>query len=400
MQSNKKPVRLIILLATLAAFAPMSTDIYLPSLPTLKAIFNTSAANVQLTLSLFFVAYAIMQLVWGPLSDRLGRKAVTLSGLAIFLISSLGCALAPNIETLIVARLFQAIGACAGIVMAFAMTRDTFSDEQLAGVLSIVITINALAPVIAPIIGSNLLSAFNWQAPFYFLCIYAFILLIACSLKSETHPAENRKPLPARQLWHANLEQLLNKPFLLAMLAVSVSFCSLFAFISSSSFIYISIYHTSANTYGGLFALNACGLMLGTFFLAKIKRHLSHTYITPAALGLMLIGALLMLMMIALAPHSIWSIAIPNLISTVGFGIIFPEMTAFAMQNIVAYTGIASSLLGSCRFIMASIIAYLMGFIIHNNAYPLAITMLCCTMLTGIFLYLLKNSSQQAQKKA
>jgi len=388
MSFNKKLPFMVIYLAALAAFPPFSTDIYLASMPTIQQFFQTSAALVQWTLSLFFIGFALAQLLWGPLSDRIGRKKVIFLGVSIYFLASLLCAWSHNIYFLIVARLLQAIGACSGVVMAMAIVKDSFPEHtQMSKILSIMLGTMAIAPMVAPIIGSFLLVHINWQANFYFLAIYALLLLIASIFFAESHPAKMRKPLPMNQLLKAYGQQISCPTFLLATLATATNFSVMFAFIAASPLIYIKIYHLPAGLFGYFFVINASSLLLANFSLNRLRKHQFNTQkIISLAVAMVTLGAIVMFAVIYMGGSSIWNIALPAFLVTYGVGILYPELTACALQNIVAYTGIASSLLGTIRFILAGFISMLMGIAINTSALPLAIVMLILGGFTGLLM--------------
>ncbi len=384
---KKKNIILVIYLAALAAFAPFSTDIYLASMPTIQKAFNTSIANVQLTLSLFFVSFAIAQLFWGPLSDRIGRNAVIFFGVTIFIFGSLLCAWSHTISLLIIARIIQAIGASSGVVMAIAIVKDSYPDpKEMSKILSGMLSVMILAPMIAPIIGSYMLVHISWQSNFYFLAIYGVVLILGAFFVEESYPKLSRKPLPINKLFHAYLEQAKFPPFLLAALAVSTNFSVMFAFISSSSFIYINIYQLETHLFGYFFAINASALIFGSLSLNKLKKRFSDSQIIFTAALISLIGAIMMLMAIHFDPKSIWSIVVPSFVVTYGVGILYPELMSQALKNVVAYNGLASSLAGTCRFTLAAGIGFCMGIIITDSALPLAIIMLTLNIFTVIFM--------------
>ena len=395
MIKSKNSTLFIIYLAGVVAFAPFSTDIYLASMPTIQRLFGTSAAEVQLTLSLFFVGFAIAQLLWGPLSDRIGRKPVLFIGISIYIVGSIMCGLSNTISLLIFSRIIQSIGACSGIVVGMAIVKDQFPDPIIMSkVLSRMMGVVIVAPVIAPIIGSYLLVRFNWQSNFYFLALYGVILFISTCFVNETYPKEIRKPLPLKKLSHAYTEQINCLPFLLVVLAVSTNFCVLFSFISSSSFIYLQIYHLPIHLYGYFFAFNATAIIVGSFSLPKLKDVFKDKHIVFSAILISLFGSLLMLFLIHIKQHSIWSVAIPSFIVSFGVGVLFPELTSYALKNVVSYTGIASSLLGSIRFVLAGGTGFLMGFVITNSAMPLAISMITLNILTlTAMIYYFKKSA-------
>ena len=389
MYLNNKFFIMIIYLAAMAASPPFSTDVYLASMPNIAHVFHTSSTHVQLTLSLFFIGFALAQLFWGPLSDRIGRKPVVFWGLLIYFIASLLCAWSTNITFLILARILQAVGACSGVVVAMAIVKDSFPEHvTMSKVLSIMLSVMMIAPMIAPVIGSFLLMHFNWRANFYFLAIYAFLLILAAFFFHESYPVDIRKPLPINSLLQAYVEQIKCRRFLLATFAVSTNFSVMFAFIASSPFIYINLYHLSPGLFGYFFAFNASALIFGNISLSQLKKcQFTTQKIIIFAVIISILGALSMLLAIILGINSIWEVTIPAFIATYGAGILYAELTTCVLQNVVAYTGIASSLLGVHRFVLAGFISLLMGLIIHGTAWPLGVVMLILSCLTGISMW-------------
>lgn len=384
---NHHRIIFIIFLSTIAAFAPFSTDIYLASMPIIQKEMHASVAQVQLTLSLFFIGFALAQLFWGPLSDRIGRKKTILIGVIVYIIGSLSCALSQNIFMLIFARLVQSIGACVGIVMALAIIRDCFSETgNMSKMIAITMATAMAAPMVAPVLGSYLLVHFGWQANFYVLFGYGIFLLISTLFFAETYPENKRKPLPLNKLLLAYGQQLVHKPFLLTALASSTNFCMLFSFISSSSFVYINIYDLNPEYFGYFFGGNAIMLVLGNLMSNKFKKTLSKNKLIFVFLFIALIGAILMFLAVYLAPESIWSVVLPFFLVTYCIGVLYPELMSYPLEHVVAYTGIASSLVGTMRFTSASITAFFVGFIITVSALPLAVVIIILNIFTMVMM--------------
>ncbi len=393
LNARTKKLSLIVYLAALSAFAAFSTDAYLAAMPTIQRLFATSMANVQLTLSLFFIGFALAQLFWGPLSDRIGRKPVVLIGISIYVVASLLCAWSSSLEMLIFARLLQAIGACSGIVMALAMVRDFFPESrEMAKILSIITSIMILTPIVAPIVGSYLLVHINWHAIFYFLALYGLLLVIASCFLTESHPRAGRKPLPVNQLFSAYVSQFKFLPFLLAVIAISTNFSVLFSFISSASFIYIKIYHLPTKLFGYFFSVTACSLIFGSLSLHRLKSiGVNQSVIISVGLVLTLSASIGMYIAISMAPHSIWHVMVPSIAVCYGVGLLLPELTACALSHVVDYTGLASSLAGLVRYVIAAFVSFIMGIVINQTALPLAVVMIILSSLTFIamLIYLL-----------
>ncbi len=364
-------------LACLGVFAPISTDIYLSSMPIISQQMDASHAEIQLTLSVFFITFAFMQLLWGPLSDRFGRKPIVLIGLIIFIFGCVMAALSTSIHMLIWMRFFQALGACSGAVMTLAITKDLFPEKKsLTQVLRITISMVFIAPMIGPIIGSNLLAWFNWQANFYFLATYGVLLLIAATFVKESFPVEKRSPPMISSLLNSYWLQLKHPPFLFSTLAAATNFCVMFSFIAASPFIYINIYHVPKQYFGYLFAINASGLIIATL-LSRFLRNYNFDDKKILTLGLTIgmCGAMTMIITLSIWPDNLWSVAAPCYFATFGTGMLFAELNSFALHHAVKHTGITAALVGTGRYTVAGLTSILIGIIIHHSAMPLAFTM-------------------------
>src|SRR6185295_15298776 len=262
---------LTLLLALLTALGPVAVDMYLPSFPEIGRLLGASPAIVQLTLSLYMVAYAVGQIVYGPLSDRYGRIPVLRFALAVYCIASLACAAASNIEMLLTARAFQALGSSGAIVLARAIVRDLYSGARAGRELSLMGAIMALAPVCAPMIGGVLQSAFGWRS--HFILQIAFGLIAAFFVWRKL-PETLRNPTPGpfslRAIFAGYAEIMRNRAVLAYVGMLAVSFAGVFAWISGSSFVLQEIYGLSALAYGLAFAAASGGYLAGTALAARV----------------------------------------------------------------------------------------------------------------------------------
>jgi len=262
MPQVSNPSRLIVLLAALVAFGPLSIDMYLPSLPLIASDLQASQADIQLTISAFLVGLFFGMLFYGPLSDKFGRRKLLLGGITLYLVASIGCFLATSAEILIYARFLQALGAAAASVLARAIVRDLFPINEAARVLSLMHLVTMLATLIAPLVGGYLILLAGWRSLFIVLFVFAAIILLATSLKiPETHHGSSRGTSIAA-VFKAYLQILLQPLAVGYILCMSLTFAGMFAYITASPFVYIEYFGVSPQTYAWLFSLNIGGIIL------------------------------------------------------------------------------------------------------------------------------------------
>ena len=237
---------LALLLTTLVALGPLSTDLYLPALPGMTVTFATDVARVQLTLSVFLIGYAVAQLFYGPVSDRYGRRPAMLFGLVLYLLSSVACMLAPSVDALIAARFFQALGACAGPVLGRTIVRDVYGPVQAARVLAYISGAMAIAPMLGPVLGGWLTEWFGWRANFALLALYAAVqTAVVFRLLGESNAHKDPAATRPRRVLDNFRMLLAGESYPGYLLCVSFGYGALFSFISGSSFVLVGLYGLS-----------------------------------------------------------------------------------------------------------------------------------------------------------
>ncbi len=372
----------VLYLAILIAFAPFSTTMYLAAMPILKLDFQVSDLAVQLTLAVFFIGYPLGQLFWGPVSDRIGRKPAILIGSLFYVLASMLCAYAWNIEALVIGRFLQALGAAAGVVNALAIVRDRFVQrEQMLRVLTLMTAIMTIAPLVSPMIGSELLVYFHWQANFWFLSGYGMVVWLLTWLTRESYPRDKRQPLPISHLIGAYIEQACYRPFTWVALAVAANFCVMFAFVAASSFIYIHLYHVTDQHFGYVFSINVVGFILGSASLHLFKRYIALRKLLVVGMILALVGPALMLVLTHLF-DALWIVTISVFIATYGVGLVAPNLMSLALKHVVAYNGITAALVGTFRFTFAMVVSLAMGVLLVYGVLALALVMLFMGVLS------------------
>ncbi len=371
------------LLTTLVAFGPISTDMYLPSLPALVADFGSDVPTVQLTLSAFLVAFAVSMLAYGPLSDRFGRRPVLLGAITIYLLASIACALAPSIEWLIVARVLQAVGCCAGPVLGRAVVRDVYGRERSAAVLSYMGTAMALAPAIGPIAGGWLQVAYGWQATVWVLTAFSGLALVGVLLMlDETNAHRNPHATSPAGLLRSYGALLAHRSYLGYMATISACYSIIFCFISGSSFVLIEVVGLSADLYGLCFASIVIGYMSGTFVSGRFGRRVGIERLILGGSAVSTAAGLAMAGFAWAGEATVATVVLPQMVAMFGVGLVFPNCQAGAIGPFPTMAGAASALLGFSQMGVAAAVGLGIGHGFDGTARPMATGVALASLLT------------------
>jgi MFS transporter, DHA1 family, multidrug resistance protein len=381
---QNKNFRTTLILSALVAFAPMSIDMYLPTLPALERYFSTDTASVQHTLASFFAGLAIGQLLYGPIADKYGRKPPLYFGLTLYVIASAACAQAPGIGSLIVLRFLQAVSGCAGMVVARAMVRDLYDRQESARVFSILLMVMGIAPIVAPLAGGYLLTWFGWRSIFWVLSLFGVACLVAVKWKlPETIPQDQpRIPLSKALGNYAML--LADRRYLGYALSGGFGQAGMFAYISGSPFVFIDLYGVPAHYYGWLFGLNATGIVAFT----QANRRLLLKYDSDRVLDFgNLAGFLICILLLAAAVSNVAGligILVPLFFVVSLRGLTFPNASAGAMAPFPEKAGSASALLGSVQFAISAVASAAIGVFHDGTAVPMAAVIGTCGLLAFV----------------
>jgi len=364
------------LLTAMIALGQLSTAIYAPSMPSLTAALGATPEQVTLTFTVFLAGFAVSQLVFGPLSDRFGRRVVVVAGCALFVAASVLCAAAPSIEALTGGRVLQSVGACAGAVLGRAIVRDVYGRERAARVLAFIGVAFSLSPAVSPIIGGYLQVWFGWRSSFIFLALVGLVITAAAVLMlSETNRAPDPRALdPAVMV--RNFATLLKSPLYVGyMLAVALVFSGLMGFVTASPFLLIKDLGLAPDTYGLLAALSVVGTLTGSLsagFLT-LRLGIDRMVLIGAALALASGGAMAAL---GLAGHfSPVTIIGPVVVFVFGMGIVMPNAMAGAMGPFPRMAGAASALMGFVQMAAAAAASLVAGWLPHGSQVPLGLLM-------------------------
>jgi len=362
-----------VLLAALVAFQSVSTDLYLPSLPTIVADLATTVEDVQLTLSLFLVGFGAGQLLWGPLADRFGRRPVLLAGLAAYVAAAIGCALAPGIGTLVALRTLHGVAAAVGPSIGRAVVRDLWAPRDAQRVLGYLAAAMALGPMFGPIAGGVLTEHFGWRANFWALAVFGTVVLIATVLVlGETVPRYDPAALRPRRLLEAYGTVLAHPLFRASVLAAAFSYAGIFVWISSSPHVLVGVLGVAPSTFGLAFALSVAGYMVGSFTGARLARRLGPT--APFGLGgaLAAVNGVLAALTLTFLPPGLALVLPFAFLVMVSTGFVLPASMAASLAPFPGRAGLASGLLGALQLAVASGIGYLVAAAFDGSARPMA----------------------------
>jgi DHA1 family bicyclomycin/chloramphenicol resistance-like MFS transporter len=380
---------LTVLLAALIAIGPLSTDMYLPSMPQIGQVLGASNSEVQLTLSLYLVGFACGQILYGPVSDRHGRKPVLLAALGIYTAATALCFLAPSIGILIGARIVQALGGAGAIVLARAVVRDLYSGARAGRELSRMSAVMALAPVVAPVIGGILQTSFGWRSSFYALfAIGLLAMLVVWRLLPETLAAPQKEPVSLSAMMRNYGAILRNRDYRIYLAIAAFSYGGLFAWISASSFALQSIYRLTAFEFGVAFAVSAVGFMLGASLATRFVGRLGLGRTIGFGAAALAAGGLAMLAAVLSDFQPAAGLVLPAALYLAGLGLALPQSVAGALSPFPDRAGAASSLLGFVQQVLAAVIGLSVVASLGETALPLALAMALMGLLTVAVRYL------------
>ncbi|HET8672382.1 MAG TPA: Bcr/CflA family multidrug efflux MFS transporter [Thermoleophilaceae bacterium] len=374
--SRRPALAFVVVLGSLSAFGPISIDMYLPGLPAMAKGFDASASAAQLTLTACLVGLAVGQLLAGPLSDRLGRRPPLLLGIAAYSASSLLCALAPSVEVLTVLRLVQGLTGAAGIVISRAVVRDLYSGRAAASFFSVLMLVNGLAPILAPVIGGQLLKVTSWRGVFVTLAaIGAAMLLSTAAVLRETLPPERRTAHGLRQTLGRMGALGRDRVFMGYALAAGLAVGAMFCYIAGSPFVLEDIYGISPQLFSAVFAVNACGIVAASQLGRRLLRSVSPRALLYGGLAASAGGGVALLCAVAIGGLGVWSVLVPLFVVVSAVGIVMPNATALAMQDHPEMAGSASALVGMLQFVVGALLAPLVGVAGRETALPMALLM-------------------------
>lgn len=371
----------ILILSALMAFTSLSVDIYLPAMPMMSASLH---GNTELTITGFLIGFCLAQLVWGPISDRYGRRLPLIIGMTLFVVGSIGCALSHTITQIVFWRVFQALGACTGPMLARAMIRDLFSRSRAAQMLSTLIVVMAIAPIAGPIIGGQMILFTSWHMIFWLLAIIGLGMLGALYWLPETLPQERRVQASLLQVFRNYRDLLGHRQFMQFTLALTFYYVSAYTFITASPFVYINYFHVSPQHFGYFFAVN----ILGVMGMSIINRRLVHRFALERLLKIAVsVSAGAMVLLAVTAYLSVGGLGLMMGLIFIFFamnGIVASVTTAAALDTVPQVTGAASALIGSLQYGSGILSSALLA--VFNSGTPLTMTLMMAGFTLASFM--------------
>lgn len=378
---------LVLLLGALAAMVPLSIDMYLPAFPQIAADLNVEVGQVQLTLSIYMIGMAIGQALYGTLADRLGRRGPLLFGMTLFTVATMGCALAHSINTLMCWRLTVALGGSSGMVITRAIVRDRFNETESAHFYSTLMLVMGVAPILAPVLGGQLLLLASWRGIFWFIAGVAAVCVLAIvKTLPETLPDTQRVRHGVRQIVGTYFSLLCNRPFLGYVLAVSCTSGVLFSYISGSPTLFIEEHGINPQKFGIFFGVNAAGLILTSQLNRVLLKRFSARRILLSVQSINT-GAVILLLAQVLTGWGGFPAAVVILwVSVASSGLIFPNTTALAMAPAGRAAGSASALMGMLQFAVGGGGATIVGALHDGTGRPMVGVMTVCSVVGWLML--------------
>lgn len=367
------------LLALLSAFVPLSTDMYLPALPRMTQALHTSASLVNLTLVLFFVCYSVGTLLWGPLSDKYGRRPVLLCGLACYILASACCACAANVSQLILFRVLQALGGSASPAIAVALVKDLFHGRKRERGLALIQSLVMIAPIIAPVLGAMLLKYTSWRGVFWTLTGIGIVALLWSLALCET--VLQRYAGTLLQTWGQLGAVLKNPGFTALLITFSLVVMPLYAYLAASSYIYIQEFRLSELSYSFFFACNATCAVVAPLLYLLLSRRLTRHALLNAGIAVIAVSGI---MLCTLGARHPWLLALSVMPATLAMGVLRPPTTHLMLEQQQGATGSAAALITCAMALFGSLAMLLMSCGWPSLIFPLGLFHLITGVLCGV----------------
>ncbi|NGX94918.1 MAG: multidrug effflux MFS transporter [Candidatus Afipia apatlaquensis] len=391
-----------IVLGLLSAIGPFAIDMYLPALPAIAADLRASTAATQMTLMAFFVAFGVCQIVYGPVSDMVGRKPPLYFGIVVFALGSIGCGLAPSIAWLIFFRFVQGLGAAAVMVIPRAVIRDLHTGVDATRLMSLVMLVFSVSPILAPLVGSGLIVPFGWRSVFAAVTVASVIsFLLVYFMLHETRPPEERVEVSVRSVLDGFAELFRDWRFLGLTFIGGFGMASFFAFLASSSFIYMGHFGLTPTQYGLTFSLNAIGFIGASQFSAYLASRFGITRVVSVAVTCFTVATLALFAVTAAGVDNLVVLVVMLFIANAWLGLVIPSTMVLSLEDHGPIAGMASALGGTLQMITGAVTIVVASAFFNGTALPMVTTIAVCAVaafvLTRLTLGPRKTVSQLAE---
>jgi len=390
--SRSTSLRVLLILSALMSFASVSTDVYLPAMPTIAEDLHAAGGRVELTLSAFLIGFSLGQLIWGPIGDRYGRRPPIVVGLALFILGSAGCALSQDIGQMMGWRVVQAIGACSGPVLARAMVRDLYTREHSARMLSTLILIMGVAPLVGPLMGAQILVVWSWRGIFWTLVLLGGLTLFALRALPETLAPERRSHRPLSGVFGVYLSLARDPKLIGYALSGGFFYAGIYAFIAGTPFAYIDYYGVSPQGYSLLFSVNIVGMMLANYLNSRLVMRLGSERLFRLGTWIVALSGVVLALNARLGWGGLAGLAVPIFFFLSMNGFIVANSVAGALAAFPDRAGAASSLVGAMHYGSGILSAALVGWCSDGSPWAMGWVMgvsgVGCVMTAVFPLYL------------
>jgi DHA1 family bicyclomycin/chloramphenicol resistance-like MFS transporter len=390
----KRQKTILLLLGAMMAISPFSIDMYLSSFPTIAASLKTDVAHVGYSLTSYFIGVCVGQLLYGILIDRFGRKKPLIAGLTIYFVACIGCALSPDLSTLISFRILMALGGCVGLVASRAIVRDLFQSEDIAKILSQLILVMAVAPIVAPTIGSFVNQWLGWRWIFGAMVLIALMILAGVLVAlPETKLADKSISLRIRSIWSEYAEVLKNRSFINYALAGGIGYAGMFAYIAGSPFVFMQKFGFSDTQYAWAFALNACGLITGSQLNRIALNKFNIDTVSKFAATSLFTCGLVLFTATAMGFENAYFTLCFTFLFLLFLGSLNPNTQALALNPFGHAAGRCSALLGSIQMTAAAFASWLVSFLHNGSLTIMPLVMVGCAFIAATIMVTANGSA-------
>lgn len=394
-------VKNAIVLGLLSAIGPFAIDMYLPALPAIASDLQASTAATQMTLMAFFVAFGVCQIVYGPVSDMVGRKPPLYFGIVLFAFGSIGCGLAPSISWLIFFRFVQGLGAAAVMVIPRAVIRDLHTGADATRLMSLVMLVFSVSPILAPLVGSGLIVPFGWRAVFVAVTLASVLsFLLVAFVLPETRPPEERVEVSVRSVLNGFGELFRDWRFLGLTFIGGFGMASFFAFLASSSFIYIGHFGLTPTQYGLTFSVNAISFIGASQFSGYLAERFGISRVISVAVSCFTVATLALFAMTAAGVDNLAVLVVMLFIANAWLGLVIPSTMVLSLEDHGPIAGMASALGGTLQMITGAVMIVVASVFFNGTALPMVATIAVCAVAAFILTRLTLRSGKTAAQLA